>query len=272
LGVHYYSILEELNEVGSFWHKEEAKEESKIANCSGHPIARYDHWYDDYIFRREQQGSGFLGVAVQFGLLSYVSNKLESNRDTLFSSRRGSPALLNCALLPSRSDANDPSQFSETNVGMLGLLLKHGASPNTVWKGYTTWQRVLSLVHNFNWDANGRNNYDRGGYLHNWLLAFTMLLQHGASPTTTCLENHPVDAGEVVKLDSHRVADVISDVFGKCFPKETAQLLQMVHGLGKSQTMARADKSPPGYHQHIPRNKRPLDMRETGSRKRQYRN
>ncbi len=260
---HYVSILEALDEACSFWGNKAVKKEAKDIDYLPHLTPPYEHWSEKNrtVKLPEQQGSGFLGVAVQNSLLFYVSRKLKSNRDIFYSSERARQALLNCALAP--EDSGCPIFYSKTGIKMLGLLLKHGASPNTPWQGHTPWQRALFLVHDFDWE----NRIEDYGYdevtlgLRNWLSVFKMLLQHGASPTTTCIQNHPVVGHkEALRFTSHRVADVIRDIFGKRFPQETAQLLQLVNDLQESQKMARAKRSPPGHSRNVPNKKMKLGV------------
>ncbi|KAH7381016.1 hypothetical protein BKA64DRAFT_226606 [Cadophora sp. MPI-SDFR-AT-0126] len=199
--------------------------------------AAYDHWSD--IGPRcksiEQQGSGFTGEAVYYGILSYASAKLNSNHARLITCKQANQALLNCVLLPKPNVERDFQCTQGVDLMMLELLLSHGADPNQLWNGHTPWQRVLTLVHEFDWvnivlGVSCVNSTYLDDVLLNWVGAFKLLLRYGASITTTCMRNHSKDHLVSCTRDmafSHSVMDVIMDVFFHQLPEEALDLQRM---------------------------------------------
>lgn len=59
-----------------------------------------DRNWSDWSKDPEQRGTGLVGEAISYGLLSYVASKLATDYHGLIQSERANQALLNCALLP----------------------------------------------------------------------------------------------------------------------------------------------------------------------------
>jgi hypothetical protein len=203
-------LLDELDHVGQHWAKE----------C---PIrSSMAHW-SDFRRRREQQGN-FLTLAVSLGLLSYVAAKLEEDITLLWRGACGR-SLINYAILPE-------TRQQIVNVEMIDLLLSLGAEPNRVFEGHTPWQRALSWVHQVDWRPTPEFSTSEL-VMRSWVDAFKVLLRHGANPNTTCIFNHRIcQAGKLVSTQSHKVLDVIHDVFEPRLPREVAALQRVLEDLG----------------------------------------
>lgn len=121
--------------------------------------------------------------------------------------------LLDFCVIPSDLDGS-------TSTKMVELLFKYGANVNQRWEGFTTWQVVLYRVH---CDCNRRNLTDRAPYFRvaGWAHILKLLLQHGADPFASCANISPLDRS---KHESHRIEDIITDVFEDRLPHEANEL------------------------------------------------
>ncbi|KAG4429836.1 hypothetical protein IFR05_014687 [Cadophora sp. M221] len=201
-------------------------------------LCESQHWSDVEPYGKclEQQGCNFIGEAVYHGMLSYVTTALQSD-GSLINDRQTNQALLNCVLLPKPHVEEFRKCSTGVNVEMLELLLRRGANPNQLWRGYTPWQRLLTLLHKHNWYVLKERYFEQlesntlvQEMLLNWSGVVKLLLQHGANANTTCIENHVgSDAWGIPFLNSHHtVLDVIEHVFRKDVPEEAAELTRMV--------------------------------------------
>jgi hypothetical protein len=225
----YIKLLDESDRVGTFWAQQ---------NPYG---ARLIHW-SDLDKTQEQRGGGFLSEAVCFGLLSYVSTKLKADITILSQSETNSVLIVH-ALIPMTRSLFENIVFCPE---MIELLLRYGANPNRVSRGHSPWQRFLTWAHK----SYGEDNYHRYSkstpedyygmdfcegldfspqYLDRWSHIFWTMLLHGASTSTTCTSNH-----ELPKLEghlfstTHRVIDVIDDIFGGSLPEDALGLKRLV--------------------------------------------
>jgi hypothetical protein len=113
------------------------------------------------------------------------------------------------ALMSKRDVFNAPS-------GLLQTLL------NKPWQGSTPWQHCLRRTHEFDWKQ-------REAEVSKVMENFTLCLEQGASPRTTCARTHNLQRnGKHVSCRGHTVTDVIIDCFQEDFPRETAELLELV--------------------------------------------
>jgi len=252
------ALLDELDRVGTYWAPRSPTR------------GLHSHW-SDFEQPFEQQG-GFLAEAASSGLVSYISEKLKTDSNILLDAKQ-SQSLLNRVL-------QQPSgPYRWVCMEMLDLLLTSGVNPNQLWAGHTAWQHTLSLLHSTDWggpdgplDASDESRGLR--HLRKWVEVFAMLLRYGANPHTTCTKNHLISQahgthGNRRKINSHKVADVISDVFQYHLPQEAAELKRMIEDLEQKQGRSALLYNGPGALEgQGPGKKRGIALQGTGSRKR----
>jgi hypothetical protein len=171
----------------------------------------YDHYPRD-AYPTEWQSDIFT-KAVTLNLYSYIETKLLMDATVLIS--KSGLSLLEIALSLGHQNKN----FS---VEMVEILLRYGADPNQASGKFTTWQRSLDWVHTQDWDIAGPISSAPYFELTRWASVFKLLLQHGANPYATCRYKHESKTGQ--ELKSHKVADVITDIFDSRLPHEASEL------------------------------------------------
>ncbi|KAJ2991766.1 hypothetical protein NUW58_g2398 [Xylaria curta] len=127
--------------------------------------------------------SDFLSLAVQFGLLRYVSRRLGEGSN-LVRTKKGMP-LLQYALCTFSSD-----NYELITVEMAKKLLEHGARPNDRFRGRTCWEAVLAWEDQY-FESFSRNRALRevDRYVKTHLEIFGLLLENGANPRAQyCLD------------------------------------------------------------------------------------
>ena len=157
--------------------------------------------------------SNVLTKAVTLNLYSYIETKLLMDATVVI--KKPGLSLLEIAL----SLGHQKKNFS---LEMVELLLRYGADPNKISGKFTTWQRSLDWVHTQDWDNARPVSASPYFELTRWANTFKLLLQHGANPYETCRYEHKSKANQ--KLESHKVSDVITDVFGTRLPHEAGEL------------------------------------------------
>lgn len=140
----------------------------------------------------------FLQLVVRYRLLHYLENKLQTQASPSTTKNEEAP-LLHWALTSVR-------EARSSNIEVVDLLLKYGADPNELWRGNSPWQCLLTHSH----------GEDEVVYPQ---AVFKTMLVHGASLTTTCMENHPVTTSShslgfslEPRLAAHSVDEVIGHV------------------------------------------------------------
>jgi len=226
----YIELLDESDRVGTYWAQQIPYGASLL------------HW-SDHGKPKHQHGGGFLSEAVCFGLLSYVSTKLEEDSTILLQSKANSALIVHALIPMGRS-------FLESVVcppEMIELLVKYGADSNRGSGGHTPWQRFLTWAHetcgkdiyNFHssFDSPGSspsllgNDDFSAQYLHLWSSLFRTMLRNGASTNTTCTGNHELHNG--LFTTRHQVLDVINDIFSRSLPEDALALKQLVEASRK---------------------------------------
>jgi hypothetical protein len=93
-----------------------------------------------------------------------------------------------------------------------------------------------------------------------WASVIKLLLEHGASPYTTCTYNHFF----VDKITGiHSVADVIKDAFQKLLPQEASALLQLLEQ--KKLEYCKPSEEGKGYKRRLVEECRESDKRRKGA-------
>lgn len=110
-----------------------------------------------------------MGLAIRRGLLSYIESKVKEDKSLVLGQHE--IPLLHYAVIPERGDS-PPLWFHD----MVKLLLRYGANPNQLWQGNSPWQHLWTHLHPH-------------GYVHA-AASFKTMLTSGASPFTTCTQNH----------------------------------------------------------------------------------
>ncbi|KAI0402620.1 hypothetical protein F4802DRAFT_345499 [Xylaria palmicola] len=124
--------------------------------------------------------SDFLSLAVQFGLLRYLSHRLGQD-GKLVRAKKGRP-LLEYALCPLDSVNHDL-----ITVEMVQKLLEHGARPEHRFLGRSSWESALAWENTY-FEALSGNMTPREAerYSETRLKVFLLLLQRGADPRVRC--------------------------------------------------------------------------------------
>ena len=183
------TVLDELDRVNTYFARG-MKNHWTHARDSAEPLG-----LDVY---KEGGNCNFLALMVQARLTKYVRAKLEAN--PRYIQKRGRP-LLDYALRPRRPTPitmkyhtlrDDPS----VEVGMVKLLLEHGADPNQpvyLNDGKTVWALFLLSIHESaarNESATGRLGISTS--LRNaWYDACVLLIEHGARQDCVLVKDRP---------------------------------------------------------------------------------
>jgi hypothetical protein len=133
---------------------------------------------------------------------------------------------------------------------MVLMLLSCSINPDEFQNENRPAQCVLTSIHECNWRDSEKWSGGSEAVLKAWVACFKLLLQHRASPTTTCIRAHLVSHPEVDDPNSsewlfelkqigpgcdslsyqneHAVRDVITDVFDRWVPAEGAEFRRIL--------------------------------------------
>ncbi|OBT98500.1 hypothetical protein VE01_03650 [Pseudogymnoascus verrucosus] len=159
---------------------------------------------------------GFLPVAIQVGLTSYVESKLSGGNISV-GAKLGKPPLLAYAVsldhgLPAlvhySSDNNAAIGYSLPDISVVRLLLSLGADTNEQYDGTTVWSEAVETGHKC--FTRQRILFARGisraGLIaqnkRRWIEVMKIMLRHGANPEEICHDAHgiaPLTAKEVIR-------------------------------------------------------------------------
>jgi hypothetical protein len=156
--------------------------------------------------------------AVMLDMTSYVDTKLRLD-ETILTTKAGLSSLEVALVERHQTDRC-------VSVEMIEILLKHGADANRASGKFTIWQRTLEWVHTQDWDKIDAISSLPSNQLKIWANIFKLLLHYGANPYATCRYEHKSNAD--YKLKSHKVLDVIADIFHKRLPHEADELSYIV--------------------------------------------
>lgn len=137
-----------------------------------------DHWSRDSGMTHSYYDNSldFLTIAVQYGLVTYVSYKLSQTDRHLVKQKKGRPYLY-FAVSPT-GNGSDTGRYVQ--LDMVRLLLQHGADPNALFEGYTPWQKMLA------WMSNTRGKLSQERSLEVVRICYKML-DAGADPNASCI-------------------------------------------------------------------------------------
>jgi hypothetical protein len=198
----YIAAMEELKSVAMrLWEKER----ESTRNIEAHKWESFDE-------------KEFLNKAIEHQLLAYVRAKIRNNKSNILWAENQLRLLLVDII---RSFVEDPGR-----ILTIEELLEIGVNPNQLWKGNSPWQHFLTLIH-----SKVGILYSKQFDLSAQARIFKSMLEHGASPFTTCTWNHQVPSrmdhfgSESPRAHFHTIEAVIDDVFEQSERVELKTLL-----------------------------------------------
>lgn len=190
----------------------------------------------------------FLNLAIIYDLPWYVDHKLQNNGSLIHAG--SAMPLLACALAWDRGlDYNSgPKPSPEVKLGYLKRILSLGADPNVLYKKEPLWRYVIHYVHTKykEWSASKPTAYDPCFY---WIQVLDLMLQSGASIHACCFHKDEEGVANIQKertinmelinamkghqhstspSETHSLAMVIRESFGKKYPEESTRLVRLV--------------------------------------------
>jgi len=198
-----HTALEEWDMDFDFWHARPELEtlEDRIrknwTRCDKKQVGQYN----------------ILQLATEVGLCDYVKNVLA--RDSSLLQEISGMSILHLAFL----------MYTQIPAEMVAMLLDLGANPNLLWLGNSPWQLLLTSCHY----AANTVNLPEPDWLEDNISLFEVMLNHGASPWTTCIHKHKIiTANTEIPKHPHSVGSVIQDAFGGKFPVKAAKLQRLL--------------------------------------------
>lgn len=227
------------------------------------------HWANDGL--PISWHADFLSLATMEGLWWYVDKKLE--RDTSLLRRESGISLLSASIVfrPNGFYFEDlPKQLATINT-----LLRHGADPKEMYRGYTLWQYWVHLLHA--WTQKRHADRDEKELSPAWQeplsMAFKSMLRCGVDLDVCCilerkvwtdiydhgnLDTHPLEGGlrrrdlsmhgqgcgDVVFEERHCLTAIITDCFEGYAPNLAEELLIIIDKLKSKPTTEQQDVQP----------------------------
>ena len=188
-------------------------------------------------------------LAVQYGLVAYVTEKIAEDPDLLKFNRKARP-LLDYAIMPQQT-----SHF-RFSAQLVTVLLQHGANPNKRFEGRSPWENALL------WHYRSLKRTREQGIeiakdrVMERLKIIRVLLEHGAKPNACCyyqdvgtsdlqVNRYNADLldnqGRAVLVDHNPVRGyrsawfMITNTFMRECPAETLELQTVLKNLGAKQ-------------------------------------
>jgi hypothetical protein len=194
---------EKLLQAGEIWMTRTYLLGSRTRNDKGwqsKQLARV-HWsnFHPTISQPLSWRSDFLSIAVQFGLLRYLSHRLDEDSKSV-RAKKGRP-LLEYALCPL-----DSVSHGLVTVEVVRKLLGHGARPEHQFQGRTCWESALAWESTY-FETFSGNTAPREAQRHveTRLKIFLLLLQNGADPHVRCTrEGRHVSIEEFLEKCFHK--------------------------------------------------------------------
>lgn len=176
-------------------------------------------------------------IAVEYGLCAYLDYKFRQS-DSNPLEKPGRP------LLDYAMSQTPRRQRYLICAPVVDVLLSHGADPNQRYNSMSPWENAISFAYGLQFPAtewgttdwglfgNERIKPDRGEVME-LLCIFMHFVEYGADLNGSCI----VKAGYEKPNERQPVLFIVKDVFGRWYPKESAQLVSLLENRGASEDL-----------------------------------
>lgn len=180
-----------------------------------------------------------LSVAIQYGLLTYVREKLAED-PTSVKSRKSERSLLTHAIAPAKN-----TRFFRFNVELVAMLLQHGADPNQRFMGRSPWENALLWNYEFMQEAYKSGKVVPKERTIEQIKIFRVLLEKGAKPNAFCYcsairdsDGKQSPASRDNEYSYHSALFLVTNTFMRTCPIETAELQKFMKQRGAKQRVS----------------------------------
>ncbi|ODH49869.1 hypothetical protein GX48_03958 [Paracoccidioides brasiliensis] len=187
------------------------------------------HWVNTgYRFGFEPQwNNDFISLCVQYGLISYIEQKLSSGVSL---TRAGKPFLAFAMTSTKGTGGTSSGQlggihYLEPRVKMVQFLLERGSTPSDVDKGETVWARFIVSMHFLTIKA----KLQFSEQAKSWFEIAKLMLLRGADPQMICPVNaQPGKPIEISTTGQTTAMDVLFTIFGADTRFDVSELEDLV--------------------------------------------